>query len=404
MKKVLLCGLKYDYNFGDCIINTCTKKMIEEELKYTKKVIKINEIDLYGRDSFESYYKINKGIIYYLRKLIYNILSLIYLCFKKIKIKKMENFIYDIKWYFSEEFLIYKKYYKKEIMNSDYIIIVGGGLIMYKYLNLYHYISQILKYSKKYNKIVYINAVGIEGYDTNNRKCRRLKDALNYNCLKMITTRDDIEKLKLYINNPNTIIDRVADPACLCSEIYNIKKKKSNTIGLCVCRENLFKDNGIDFDGKKMINFWKNLISDLNFNGYKWKIYTNGHKSDNQFAYKLAKELNISKNNVLIPKNEKELIKNISTFSGIIATRLHSNIIAFSLDIPAIGLVWNDKLKYFGKLINYPERYIEIKDFDSKIIIKKLNNAIDEGFMKTDKKYKTSDKEAIKKFICKYIN
>ena len=54
MKKILLCSLKYDLNFGDSIINECCKKLVEEILqKEQLKEWEIQEIDLSGRKSYE---------------------------------------------------------------------------------------------------------------------------------------------------------------------------------------------------------------------------------------------------------------------------------------------------------------------------------------------------------------
>src|SRR5690606_25962164 len=72
----------------------------------------------------------------------------------------------------------------------------------------------------------------------------------------------------------------------------------------------------------------------------------------------------------------------ISKFSVVIAARLHANIIAYSLDIPSIGLVWNDKLTFFGNKIGVPERFIPTEHLSAENIIRAALHAESEGFDK----------------------
>lgn len=44
-----------------------------------------------------------------------------------------------------------------------------------------------------------MNGVGIEGYSETDIRCQRLKKAINQDCFKVITTRDDIDTLKITI-------------------------------------------------------------------------------------------------------------------------------------------------------------------------------------------------------------
>ena len=260
-------------------------------------------------------------------------------------------------------------------------------------------------YAENNNIPVCLNSVGVEGYDENNIKCRVLKKALNRKCIKIKTTRDDIDRLKKYINNKKDIIlKKVSDIAVYTNVVYKKEKvKNSNCIGLGVSRGNLFIDNGIKYSEEKLLILWKNIINKLEEKNKNWKIYTNGLEADNIFARKLLERWGYSKDKLIIPNSPEELIDSIASFKGIIATRLHSNIIAYSLKIPAIGLVWNEKLKMFGESIKYPERYFEIKDFDANKIIQALEKAIEEGYTNVSlDKYRESVKEELEYFIRTY--
>ena len=52
-------------------------------------------------------------------------------------------------------------------------------------------INDAMRLAKEYNKPVIFSAIGIEGYDEDNAKCQRLKKTLNYDNVRVITTRGD---------------------------------------------------------------------------------------------------------------------------------------------------------------------------------------------------------------------
>ncbi|MDE6354862.1 MAG: polysaccharide pyruvyl transferase family protein, partial [Prevotella sp.] len=66
------------------------------------------------------------------------------------------------------------------------------------------------------------------------------------------------------------------------------------------------------------------------------------------------------------------MIENIASYKCIIAARLHSCIVAYSLGIPVIGLVWNYKLKLWGKNIGTEDFFIESKNLQTDFIMNKL--------------------------------
>lgn len=59
------------------------------------------------------------------------------------------------------------------------------------------------------------------------------------------------------------------------------------------------------------------------------------------------------------PKNAENLIKTVTGFGGIIAFRMHSQIVAASYGIPIFGFVWDDKIRDFYTKIGMPSNCIE---------------------------------------------
>jgi polysaccharide pyruvyl transferase WcaK-like protein len=91
----------------------------------------------------------------------------------------------------------------------------------------------------------------------------------------------------------------------------------------------------------------------------KWKLFINGSSGDYKFATDFLKKMNLPETKLLErPTEGKQLVRDIASFKGIIAARLHANIIATALDIPSIGLVWNNKLTAFGRQLGIEERFI----------------------------------------------
>lgn len=278
------------------------------------------------------------------------------------------------------------KHYSQTLKGADGVVFAGGGIIKHTLEAFWNPIYTIVNYCDKHNIPVYFNAVGIEGYDSNNYFSNLLKKILNNKIINKITTRDDIESLNYYVNDKSKI-DIVGDPALWTKETYNInKQEKSSTIGVGVVRGKIFTDYGINYPEELILNSYVSLIRELENRGYKWQIFCNGIETDYDMGLKILKELGIKQNEQNIskrPQNPLDLINLISNYKAIISARLHANIVATSLGIPTVGYVWNDKLKLFGKLIGCPNRFLNKEQFsDSTFVVDTLEEALQIGYDK----------------------
>lgn len=303
----------------------------------------------------------------------------------------------------------YTKYFKKHIKGADLIIVVGGGLIKYSYQYFFAGISGLLDAADLYGIPIVFNAVGIEGYDAANPRCARLKSALHKRALRHITTRDDIVTLRDYYfdGNPSIPCLKVADPAVWAAEAYGVTKKESNLVGVGVGREGLFHDNGKDFSSEKFFNFYCHLVEELSRSGVSVELFTNGLEYDNEFAYKIREELKLRKIivGIRIPRVPEEMLNIISSYRCILAARLHSCIVAYSLDIPAIGFVWNDKLKLWGKNIGADEFFIEAENMDVDFVMKQFARLLHYRYPKEHRNaFRETIKSTIDELVTKYIN
>lgn len=337
MKKIVLVGLINDTNIGDIVIYDNTKYLVEKALKElgTEDVV-IESIDMTGNlEKPKESDSVNDEKQSKIRMLVNKIIN----PKLKSKIRYIKNKYKSNKNTNSDDEKI-TQYYEKNLKDASLVIFVGGGIIKYLYQDFYKYISLIIDVCDKYGVDIIFNSVGIEGYSKKDYRCQRLKKALNKDCVKMITTRDDIDLLKnYYIENKNIIVKKVADPAVWTYKTYNenISSTKSNNIGLGIIRSGIFKDNGINIGEEKQLELWANIIKELEEKGYNWQLFTNGLQSDYKFAKKILEYINVDDKNKLVdmPKDGGELVNIISKYKGVIAARMHANIISYSLDVPA---------------------------------------------------------------------
>lgn len=351
--KISLVGLLND-NIGDRIILKSTEYLINKVISN----VSINKVNLFPPNNIMENHKISP---------------------KKNFILQIFSFI---RWLYHSKNRDISSYYNN-ISDSDIIIFAGGGLVKHTRENFWNAIYTIVTICNKKKIPIYFNAIGIEGYDPRNFYSMLLKYTINKNCITHFSTRDDYQNLKRYIKNKNKI-SLVGDPALYISEIYPKEFKNNNIIGIGLLRGKIFTDYNINFSEKNIIKTYVALIKELEHKGYKWKLFCNGLDADYKMGLNILQQLNLPNTEEYIiskPQNIEEFINTINSFNAIIAGRLHAIITAVSYNIPAVGLIWNDKLKLFGNIIDCPNRFIEKENFfNSKFIIEQLEKAIKEGY------------------------
>ena len=117
----------------------------------------------------------------------------------------------------------------------------------------------------------------------------------------------------------------------------------------------------------------------------KMTVYPDGdHGKDAITHWKVLERFGYDKDRYLVrrPTKARELVEDISAFKGVIAARFHANIIATSLSVPSVALVWNVKMRGFSELVGCPERYIEDRDklLDAAYLLDTLEEAMRTGY------------------------
>lgn len=299
---------------------------------------------------------------------------------------------------------------------ADMIIFDGGGLIKYKQEEFHTYVPALLDCAQEYGIPVFFNSVGVEGCDALDERCMRLVRTLNDTCVKGITVRDDLETLLCgYITKERQKqmhISAAADTAVFTPQVYGIhrrikKTSACNTIGLGIVRWRIFEDYGLgqitrDFQ----LELWKQITQELEKRGFQWKFFVNGLRSDYDFAEEILAYMGKTAESAqfLVPRpaESRELAETIASFAGVIACRMHANIIAYALGIPSVGLVWNDKMIFWSERIGYPERFFQSDCFVPERIAECMAESIREGVRPCPKELKNSIYRPLAKFVRTY--
>lgn len=345
--RICLVGLQKDSNFGDKIIFDCTKYLLEREENF----------------DFESLYLSPK--LTFFERVVRKVCAMI---FGEKKAVKPLSFFYSIR-------------FSRAVKKADKIVFVGGGIIKWRYQFFGAQISSLVRKAAQYKKQVFFNSVGVEGFSEDNFRCEILKNALNSPCIKLITSRDDINLLNsAYVPNSNAKRYFAADPAIFCSKVYNIQKKPSDVIGIGIVRKDIFTDNATDFSAGKVLQLYIALIKLLKEKCLNPMLFINGFKNDLELAHKICEATGFDFCKIQIPRSEQDLVQIISGFECVVSARLHACIISYSLGIPCIGLVWNEKLRIFGRSIGFPNRFVEAEELSAEKIFEEIQASLNSNY------------------------
>ena len=128
---------------------------------------------------------------------------------------------------------------------------------------------------------------------------------------------------------------------------------------------------------KNAAAFWKELYEELNRRGYETELFTNGHYDDEAFMDRLVRDYGIPYRKAKFNINKPEdLITRLSGYDGIVACRLHPNILAAAYGIPAVGLLWNMKVRGFYDAIGMGERVITADQMSAAYVADRLEEVM----------------------------
>lgn len=403
MKKIALVGLLSEKTIGDRLLCEVTKSLLKKQ--YGEDIL-FSEIDYFGRNEFiESHDNSLCG-----SKSV-SVMMKIKEKYRKFILETncnyLKNRVYkkEYKKFFASQGTIFfmKPYFDRKLESVELVIFCGGGTIMYdSRLDFSKYYKRVFNAVKEKNIPIAVMGAGIESkYNQKDARCQMFTQTLNDDCLKLISTRDDIDELNKYIKNPKIETSKIADVGVWASDVYDIKKNgDSKIIGIGVIVADRFVEHHTGILPEEYNEALVDTIRKLEARGEIVEIFNTGNPEDEAYAKHICKLAGKNPDNVKTAKKPKDILEIISNYKGIISSRLHSCIPAYSMDIPFVAISWNNKLKYFAQEINVTERVIEKDRLNADNIIEVFDKAIKEGYDNDFReKYKQTDLEFIDKCL-----
>lgn len=354
--KIAVIGVYYSENLGDGII--CDSVAWWMKKAFPQAEIEI--IDIEGKENFSPQHPAS------VRLLQYRHLKLMW-----------DNFltrtgINDRIYYWNKIDVDTRQEFYDRIGNKGYdAVVFAGGQLFMDWLSMD--ICEFLKRLEQKNIPVFFNACGVGAAISENIR-KDLSRYLQNKNVRFISSRDDAEKIeKRYLGNGKKVFETY-DPALCCKEAYRLEPRKDSMLGLGIMYSTHVRQG-------KLTAFWLKIIRELEKRKIKWKMFCNGSADDYNYGCYILKKTGLDKETHIFdyPKEPKELIRQITSFDRIISFRLHSHIVAAAYDIPAVSIVWDDKLRFFYRKIHHEERCRSIED-TPKTILDTLSRAVKEGY------------------------
>lgn len=397
MKNIVLIGLLDASNYGDTLICECTEKIIRGILKSRgADGVNVVKADMLG-DEYYAYMKKRKKTEAEFKTKIKGLRSA-----NENFLMKYTGEVLESDELFTEE--TEKRHAEKlrrdraEVLekssvssslklldeNTAALIFFGGGLIKYGHpLRLGYCIAAYIRRAEELGIPVMFNATGVDGFDEEDEECAIMREVLSLDCVKSFTVRDDIETLtEKFIFNENVRVRKVPCPTLMCRQLFPMGTvKEGNTIGIGVIRSDKFTTRNEKFTEKYQLDYYKELIAELERRGYGWKIFSNGHPKDRDFGVKILNHCGLPVNTDTIlpsPQSVHQLLDSYNMFDGIIASRFHVAVPSVSYGIPFVEFIWNVKQEFFARDAGLERRFTEFGGDGAADVVDRLEQAMTE--------------------------
>ncbi|MDQ0015894.1 polysaccharide pyruvyl transferase WcaK-like protein [Variovorax boronicumulans] len=337
MKKILICAVPFSDNLGDGVIAASLAHIAG--LKYPDA--RVEFLDIAGRHGFDEENLRGGGAFGVFQKL-------------PALLRSAIVFAYCLKNYF----LRWRAHWKAAVSDADLVIVGGGQLFCDVALNFpakLFLLSRLLR-----GKRVAVVSVGVTAKWSYWGKVLVGKFFKNAAPV-FFATRDAESAKNLHdiFRIPRPDIRVVPDPALVCESAFSseLSPEKKWDVGICVSSLDALVMNS-EYGESNAIgsaDFFANLAEALQQEGARVLYFTNGAAEDNRVMAEISSRpasagANTAETAFLVPKRPDDLVALISACSCIAAHRLHANIVAYSLNIPSVGMNWDKKVESFFRL------------------------------------------------------
>ena len=359
MKKLLLMGITGISNWGEEFIAECTEYIINK----TNCELSISIM------SFETKMSILTKTIYY------PLLAISKIDARKEFFQKLTQVAVYIRS---------KRKFETVIRNTD-AIIFSCGSFKYTTQKLWAYYTLAVKIANRYGVPVMFSAMNVQAYDEKDYRCRLLGKIINMPNIRVFTTRDGdcgVNRLRSeYRLKDGVDCQSVGDPAFFITEKYDVKKNSmSTTVGINIIYSSVFLKYGGTLSKRRVIKAYVDLLHKLDSKGIRWELFTNGMARDYRTGVRILNEYGNGKHIIRIPKTQNDLLSIISSYKAIFGARLHACIAAYSLNIPFVGVYWDEKLVHFSEITKTRELFVDDQGFCTNDLVTKLANVYNAGY------------------------
>jgi len=335
--KLVILNVKYSPNLGDGIIAECYEAAVRRQMPG----VDVSSCDLAGRTEFGG--GLNRS-----RQLVLDVLDHMPGAVRQLVVTTI------LKRLIRRSL---RGHYAASLKGADVAMIGGGQLLADADLNFPLKIAAAAEEARSAKAELGVFAVGVAAHWTPKAAdlfVGALKDKLIYTGVRDAASA---ERWAAHLGSPPDAI--VRDPGLLSLETYGPVEKPQRQrplIGLGVAYPGTLKlhadESGIgqtDF-----ASFFLDTTRALTEAGNDVMLFTNGAHDDEAYLAKLSKRLEGQPSGahgaISVapgPKTPGDLARLIGGFDGMIAHRLHANIIAYSYSVPHVGLGWDSKLPAF---------------------------------------------------------
>lgn len=348
--RILVLGWYYSSNMGDAVLCDCAAGLLQQHYPQAEIVIR----DLAGRTCFPARNSVDCRELDRLRQH-----------------QKLRSAATRLGWdrqLHHEQWCLEQVRPRLEAVTAgdwDLAVFAGGQLFMD---DLCLYVSEAARALDQRRIPILFNACGA-GPSVSPALRRILGQALTLPSVRLVSCRDSSRLIDRWCGAP--VAADTADSALLAGRLYNIQRSGCDTVGLGV----LYPQS---LNPGRTAAFWKKLIRELDRQHISWKFFTNGSEWDMAFARTLLEGRPEDRYLAPAPESPRALVQLLASFRSLISFRLHSHIIAASMGIPTVALVWDNKLRQFFEHLEHPERCLTIQT-PPRQIIDALHRAEQEG-------------------------
>lgn len=253
--------------------------------------------------------------------------------------------------------------YSDHITKADVLVIGGGNAIFdtEKHSSSWYYFGLLLDEARKLGKPIFVINVGIGPFQTQ-KQLEQTNKVLNK--ADYITVRDRKSfELVSKLNEEREVVYQTIDPVVFL-DCKKKEKNKAQTIGI-----NIMDIRLADYSEETYVNYihsMKHLIFYYLTNTmYEISVFCT-EKLDIIALNDLRMQVGDCDNRINYVKfmDVKSTLKFYENIDVLVGTRMHSNIIALSQNIPFIGIGWQQKVFGFFESIKSNDKVVSLEEFN----------------------------------------